>query len=103
MTPVERILKILDKKGISKNKMLTELGLAKNSFNNWISRGTSPSGETMQKIANYLGVSVDYLLNGTSKVAVADSKKAELNELFDKIPDDKKPEAIKILKEMVEK
>lgn len=67
MTPIERITKILDDRKISKNKMLTDLGLAKNSFNNWVSRGTSPSIEAMRKIANYLCVSVDYLLTGTEK------------------------------------
>ena len=49
-------------KGISNNKLLTDLGLNKSSILNWEKRGTIPSGETLQKIADYFDVSVDYLL-----------------------------------------
>lgn len=63
---VKRILDLLDKKGITKNKMLTDLGLSKNLFVNWIKRGTTPNGEALIKISTYLGVSTDYLL-GTEK------------------------------------
>ena len=42
--------------------MLTDLHLGKNSFINWESRGTVPSGEVVTKIADYFDVTVDYLL-----------------------------------------
>ena len=61
---IERIFNLLDKKGISKNKMLSELKLSKNSFLNWSERNTTPSGEVIIKIANYFNVSTDYLLTG---------------------------------------
>ena len=63
---VKRILDLLERKGITKNKMLTDLGLSKNLFVNWIKRGTTPNGEALIKISTYLGVSTDYLL-GTEK------------------------------------
>ena len=67
MNTVDKILLLINDKGISKNKMLTDLGLSKNSFVNWEKRGTSPSGETLSKIAAYFKVSTDYLLgNDTS-------------------------------------
>ena len=59
---LENVLHLLSEKGISKNKMLTELKLGKNSFVNWESRGTIPSGTTLHKIAEYFNVSTDYLL-----------------------------------------
>ena len=59
---VKRILDLLERKGITKNKMLTDLGLSKNLFVNWIKRGTTPNGEALIKISTYLGVSTDYLL-----------------------------------------
>lgn len=68
---VDRVLDLLKQKGVSKNKMLTELNLNRNSFVNWIERNTVPSGETLTKIADYFSVSVDYLL-GNDNVKVYD-------------------------------
>ncbi len=59
---IERIEVLLSEKGVQKKTFLAELGLSKNSFVNWRDRGTIPSGATLQKIADYFGVSVDYLL-----------------------------------------
>ena len=62
MTFVDRIEKLLIDTGISKKTMLNDLSLGINTFSNWKNRGTIPSGETLQKIADYFNVSVDYLL-----------------------------------------
>ncbi len=62
---LERVLSLIDRKGISKNKMLTDLKLNKNSFVDWDKRGNTPKGEVLSKIAEYFGVSVDYLLGNT--------------------------------------
>lgn len=62
---VERLKKLLSEREITKNKLLTDLQLGKNSFVNWESRGTIPSGEVLTKIAEYFGVTVDYLLGNT--------------------------------------
>ena len=75
---VERILLLLSEKGISKNKMLADLSLGKNSFVNWESRGNTPSGETLCKIASYLDVSVDYLLRGFPDKAHMDTSLSPL-------------------------
>lgn len=60
----DRLHTELQRKGITKHKMLTDLGLGKNSFLNWEQRGNIPNGETLRKIADYFGVSVEYLLGG---------------------------------------
>ena len=60
---VERVMELIEKEGITKNKLLTSLQLGKNSFVDW-SKGSKPNGETVAKIANYFGVSTDYLLTG---------------------------------------
>ena len=62
MTFIDRIEKLLIDTGISKKTMLNDLSLGINTFSNWKNRGTIPSGETLQKIADYFGVTVDYLL-----------------------------------------
>lgn len=66
MNTVDTILTLISEHGITKNKLLLDLGLGKNSFVNWTDRGTSPSGETLSKIADYFNVSVDYLLGRTA-------------------------------------
>lgn len=62
---LERTLELIERKNISKNKLLTDLKLSKNSFVNWSERGTVPSAETIEKIADYFGVTTDYLLGRT--------------------------------------
>jgi len=66
MAFLEIVLSIINKKNISRNKMLTDLNLSKNSFVAWSNRGTIPNGETLIKIADYLDCSVDYLLGRTN-------------------------------------
>ena len=65
MSFVERIEKLLNDARIPKNKMLEDLSLSVNSFSNWRNRGTIPGGDTLQKIADYFGVTVDFLLGKT--------------------------------------
>lgn len=64
MNFVERLQSLVEQKGITRNKLLVDLNLGKNSFINWESRGTIPNGETLSKIAQYFNVSIDYLLTG---------------------------------------
>ena len=63
----QRVLSLIDEAGISKNKMLLDLGLNKSSMLNWEKRGNIPDGETLLKIARYFDVSVDYLLGNQDK------------------------------------
>ncbi|WP_294854326.1 helix-turn-helix domain-containing protein [uncultured Oscillibacter sp.] len=54
---------LLSYKGISANKMMSDLGFGNSTYTTWKKRGTSPSGDDLSKIADYFHVSVDYLLN----------------------------------------
>lgn len=64
---LENVLLLLQQKGVSKNKMLTDLKLGKNSFVNWENRGTIPGGDTLHKISEYFNVSTDYLLGNETQ------------------------------------
>lgn len=59
---VERLESLLKDKKILKGELLKECNLAENSFSNWRNRGTIPNGKTLNKIAEFLDVSTDYLL-----------------------------------------
>lgn len=76
---ISRIELLLAEKGIQKKTFLAELGLSKNSFVNWRDRGNVPSGATLQKIADYFGVSVDYLLGKTESAESAADADIEKN------------------------
>ena len=58
----DRIQDLADQKNITIAKLLKDINLSPSSFSMWKKRGTSPKAETVQKIADYLGCSVDYLL-----------------------------------------
>ncbi len=60
---LKKIDELLKNKKISRNKLLSDLNLGKNSFVNWEKRGNIPNGNTLQRIADYFDVSVDYLLS----------------------------------------
>ena len=93
MSFIDRILELLHQQGISKNKMLVDLRLSKNSIVDWSRRGTIPNGETLSKIASYFNVSVDYLLGNEQKEKPSSEEesfsqnKKELMALFDTMSD----------------
>lgn len=58
-----RIEKELKEKNIKKNTLITETGLNRNTFVNM--NKSEPNIETIEKIAIYLDVSIDYLCGRT--------------------------------------
>ena len=65
----QRIVYIAKKLGLSKNKLLINAELGKGLFDT-MKKGQVPSVEKIHKIADYLGVSVDYLLGRTDNPMV---------------------------------
>lgn len=61
---VERIDEELDFKGMKRAELLRLLGLPRNSISNWLERGNIPAGDICLKIADYFGVSIEYLITG---------------------------------------
>ena len=104
MTFIDRIEKLLIDTGISKKTMLNDLSLGINTFSNWKNRGTIPSGETLQKIADYFGVTVDYLLGKAPEQSNDLSEdERELLGLLRQLSDDDLTTALKLVKLMAEK
>ncbi len=58
---IDNFLKLCSEKGVSSNKACIEIGVARTAVAKW-KNGSIPSGENLQKIADYFNVSVDYLL-----------------------------------------
>ena len=55
------------KAGVSPSKAAMDMGIAKSTVSVWKNRGTAPQVAQLQKIADYFGVSTDYLLSGSEE------------------------------------
>lgn len=60
--------KICIEKNIKPNPVAKEIGVSSATVTNW-KNGAIPNGETLIKLANYLNVSIDYLLGRTTEQA----------------------------------
>lgn len=88
---------LLQKRGISAYKVAKEAGVTQTALSNWKTGRNTPSTNTLQKIADYFGVTIDYLMSGeekdgaekyyvneeTAKVAQEIFENKELRALFD--------------------
>lgn len=70
MTIFERIESLRKSKGISQGKLEKELGFSNGSISKW--KTSTPTSERLQKLADYFGVSIEYLMTGKE-----DSEKKE--------------------------
>lgn len=62
MTVYNRIENLRNSKKISQGKLEKELGFSNGSISKW--KNSTPTPERLQKVADYFGVSMEYLLNG---------------------------------------
>ena len=63
MTVFERIEDLRKSTGISQGKLEKELGFSNGSISKW--KHSAPKYDRLQKIADYFGVTIDYLMTGT--------------------------------------
>lgn len=59
--------KLLKEKGVSAYRVSMETGVGRSTFTDWKNGRSNPKGEKLSKIADYFGVSVDYLQTGEEK------------------------------------
>jgi len=64
MTFYERLQSAMEQKGVSAYRVSMDVGIHQSNFKKWRLGLTEPSGRTLKKLADYLGVSTDYLLHG---------------------------------------
>lgn len=74
---IEKIELLTKEKNISIAQMLKDLNMGQGTFSTWKTRGTIPKGTTLQKIADYFSVTVDYLLNEETEKKASPSKEGE--------------------------
>lgn len=104
--------KLRDEKGLKDADVVKATGITKSTFSDWKSGRSKPKQDKLQKIADFLEVSVDYLMTGeekegdryylndeTAQVAQEIFKNKELRALFD-VQRDMEPEDLKALHQM---
>ena len=112
-TLYERIIDLCKKKGIKGGKMCTDLGMSKGTLTDLkMGRQTGLSAAKAQKIASYLGVSVDYLINGGETAEIKKEKSIVIDGLSEKhkalidfalsVPEDKAEMLLRVMKSIVE-
>lgn len=70
------------KKGISCKKAAEDIGLSNSITTKWKKTGATPGGDTLNRIADYFDVSVDYLLGNEKETApTADNRSDILDEI----------------------
>ena len=77
----ERVDDLLDRNDINKKTLAYEAGFDASNITKGIKNNNVPSAETAVKIAQVLGVSVEYLVNGTENTKSPSQKEAEQNQL----------------------
>lgn len=60
---------LCNEESISPAQVRTDLGINQSTMASWKSRNLTPKAETIQKLADYFGVSVDYLLGVGQRVS----------------------------------
>lgn len=85
------------------NTVARELGLSTAACTHWKQRGTIPNGDTLQKIAGYFGVTVDYLL-GKEKSRTYDGtadEYANIRHLLNLLSEEQKEQALRMMEAML--
>ena len=77
----ERVDDLLDRNDINKKTLAYEAGFDASNITKGIKNNNVPSVETAVKIAQVLGVSVEYLVNGTENTKSLSQKETEQNQL----------------------
>jgi transcriptional regulator with XRE-family HTH domain len=65
MVFIERLETLLKEKGVSQKSLAEYIGIRNPSISEWKKEGTIPRADIAIKIAEYLNVSVEYLITGT--------------------------------------
>jgi len=78
---------LCEQKGVSVTRATVEMGLSRTIGSKWKRTGATPNGDTLNKIAEYFGVTTDYLLTGdeTAKQAAIDVVDDDLREYLEEL------------------
>ncbi|MCL2264246.1 MAG: helix-turn-helix domain-containing protein [Defluviitaleaceae bacterium] len=76
---MEKLLQLMQENGVTAKELTKILGLHGSAITEWKNGKTKPSIETVVKIADYFGVTTDYLLKGDVSPPRPTNKKEEMS------------------------
>jgi transcriptional regulator with XRE-family HTH domain len=95
-------INLCNEKGESPSAVCRNVGITPATFSGWTEE-TVPRQATLHRIANYFGVSVDYLLTGQKETpTVSDGLDDEILMLYSQLPPDKRKQADDYLRFLVQ-
>ena len=96
--------RLLDEKGLKNADVARATGISNMTLSDWKRGKSVPKSDKMQKIAEFLNVSVDYLMTGEEKeVPTFSTEHIELISAYDKLSSADKLAIMQIIKSLSEK
>lgn len=96
--------KLRDLKGLKDSDVSKGADVSKSTFSDWKSGRSTPKKDKLIRIANFFGVSVDYLMTGEENSITDDmvSEHIELISLYEQLNDKQKENVINLMKAFLE-
>ena len=106
---------LCQQKGVTTYQVAKATGISQSTFSTWKKRNNILSGEVAKKIADYFGVTVDYLMTGeatANEPYYSDAESRDIAEFLFQNPQyktlfsavrDIQPEDLKLVEEMIER
>lgn len=83
MTTFDRVKKLADEQKISLKDLAIKLNMGSNIIYKW--KAQIPSGENLQKVADYFDVSTDYLLGRTETPSFSAKDERDIQRMIDEM------------------
>lgn len=91
--------KLRDEKGVKDADVARETEITKSTFTDWKNGRSVPGSEKMKKLAEYFGVTVDYILTGEKpEMPDYESEHLELILLYSKLKTEQKSAVMNLLR-----
>ncbi|WP_373263212.1 helix-turn-helix domain-containing protein [Hungatella hathewayi] len=74
--------KLRDSRGVKDADVVRETGITKSTFSDWKNGRSKPKNDKLQKIADYFGVSVDYLMTGEENLSEKKNPFSDLKGIY---------------------
>ncbi len=81
----ERVKDLAKKRNKNLKQVAEEIGLSENAFYKW--KNQSPKAETLQKVADYFGVTTDYLLGRTDTPQFSAKNERDVQKMLSEMKD----------------
>lgn len=97
----ENFFKLCEEKNTKPLRVVKEIGISAGSITKW-KNGTMPGGQSLNKIAEYFGVSVDYLLGKEKSSTEEGEQMSEFAKLFPQLSEDEQRLVIAQMKGIID-